>query len=78
MIRLKFENTYYEETLEYSQTFTKTKEDRYYKVDVTGKSYKILIQQKNTIIALLTSLHHRVTLVENKLLTIEQNLHKST
>lgn len=38
MNKLKFENSYYEEALDYTQQYSKTKDDGYYMVDLTGKS----------------------------------------
>lgn len=35
---LKYKNSYYEEALEFSQQFSKTKEDDYYKVELISKS----------------------------------------
>lgn len=46
----------------------------YYKVDLIGKIDQVQTQQNNVIIALLTSLHYRLTLIENKLLTLEQQI----
>lgn len=44
------------------------------KVDLTEKNDQIQTQQNNTIIALLMSLHHRITLVKNKIINIERIL----
>lgn len=71
---LNFENIYYEEALEYSQIFSRTKEDGYYKIDLPRKADQIQIQENNTIIALLTSLHHRITQLENRVFKIEHIL----
>lgn len=78
MNKLKFENTYYKEALDYSQQFTKIKKDGYYKVDLLDKIDRVETQQNNTIIALLTSIHYKLTILENKLLSIEQNLSETT
>lgn len=43
MNSLKFENNYYKKALDYSQKFTRTKEDGYYKVNLPGKSDQIQI-----------------------------------
>lgn len=71
MNNLKFENTHYEEALKYTQRYSKKQEDGYYKLDLPGKIDQIQTQQNNIIIALLTFLHYRLTVLENKLLTIE-------
>lgn len=44
MNNVKFENNYYEESLDYAQKYIKTKEDGYYKVDLSGKSDQIQTQ----------------------------------
>lgn len=74
MNNLKFENAHYEKALEYTQKYSKNKEDDYYKIDLPDKSDQIWTQQNNTIHALLTYLYYRITLLENKLLKIEQLL----
>lgn len=78
MNKLDFENTYYEEPLDLSKRFSKTKENGYCNLEVTENRDQILIQQNNTIIALLASLHHRLTLLENKLLQVETQIQKTT
>lgn len=78
MNKLKFENTYYDEVLYYAKQYSKTREDGYYKIDLNKKSDQIHSQENNTILALLASLHHRLTLIETKLITLEQQIQGST
>lgn len=40
MNNLKYENNYYEKTLEYMQKYSKIKEDGYYKIDLLAKVIK--------------------------------------
>lgn len=44
MNKIQFENTYYDEALDYTKQYSKTKEDGYYKVDLTRKSDQIQTQ----------------------------------
>lgn len=71
---IKYENTHYDEAEKHSQKYSKTKEDECYKINLTGKNDQIQTQQNNIIIALLTSLHYRLTVIENKLLILEQQI----
>lgn len=78
MNKLQFRNTHYEEAIEFSQQFAKSKETGYSNVSLVNQGDQVLVQQNNTILALLTSLHYRLTVLETQLLTLENHIYKDT